>query len=227
VEILKYDFLFSWKYMQSEISNKWALFVSSILWIIVFWIWVFFLTLNFSDQISYAKNSSVSVHVAKKIPIFTWKVIVWLPVRLKISKIKISASIKSLWLTAAWAMDVHKGPYDVTWYNLWPRPGEKGSAVIAWHYGVWKNGAVSVFNTLNTLVKGDKISIEDDKGMLISFIVRETKIYALNADASEVFYSTDGKSHLNLITCIQDKVTKKYPNRLVIFADKEILTGAK
>jgi uncharacterized membrane protein len=77
------------------------------------------------------------------------------------------------------------------------------------------------------LVKGDKIFIEDDKGIIISFIVRESKIYALDADASEVFYSTDGTSHLNLITCIQDKVTKKYPNRLVVFTDKEILMGAK
>lgn len=84
-----------------------------------------------------------------------------------------------------------------------------------------------MFNTLNTLVTGDKISIVDDKGATISFIVRETKIYKLDADASNVFYSTDGKSHLNLVTCIQDKVTKKYPNRLVVFTDKEILTGAK
>lgn len=145
----------------------------------------------------------------------------WLPVRLVISKLNIDAPVKDVGLTPDGAMDVTKGPYDVAWYNQGPRPWEKGSAVIAGHYGKRKNGAISVFNKLNTLVTGDKISIEDDKGVIISFVVRKIKVYKLDADASDVFYSSDGKSHLNLVTCIQDKVTKKYPNRLVVFTDKE------
>jgi len=76
------------------------------------------------------------------------------------------------------------------------------------------------WNKLDTLRKGDIVSVKDSKGTTISFVVRESKIYKLNADATEVFYSNDGKSHLNLVTCIQDKVTKKYPNRLVVFTDR-------
>jgi hypothetical protein len=39
----------------------------------------------------------------------------------------------------------------------------------------------------------------------------------------EIFTSKDGKSHLNIITCdwAWNKNTKHYPNRLVVFTDKE------
>lgn len=199
----------------------WPLFFINIIIIIFFSLLVFFLAFGIPGQASYTKTIVPTTSEIKE------KVPVWIPLRLKISKLNIDALIVPVGLTPDGAMDSTKGPYDVAWYNLWPRPGEQWSAVVAGHYGKWKNGAVSVFNTLDTLIKGDKISIVDDKGVIISFIVRESKIYPLDADASDVFYSTDGQSHLNLVTCIQDKITKKYPNRLVVFTDKEILTGAK
>lgn len=74
---------------------------------------------------------------------------------------------------------------------------------------------------MNKLRKGDKLSIKDDKGTIITFVVRESKTYYPNADASDVFYSSDGKSHLNLVTCIYDTVSRTYPKRLVVFTDKE------
>jgi len=174
---------------------------------------------------SYAKTtSSVSRQSVVSLQnIFSGKQIsIGLPIRLKISKLKIDAPVKSLGLTSDGAMDTTKGPYDVAWYKFGPRPGEKGSAVIAGHYGRWKNGAISVFNKLNTLVKGDIISVKDDKGVIISFVVRESKLYAPTADATDIFYSNDGKSHLNLVTCVQDKISKKYTKRLVVFTDKVI-----
>ena len=120
-------------------------------------------------------------------------------------------------------MDVPQNPTDVSWFNLGPRPGQTGSAVIAGHYGIWKNGDVSVFHDLKTLQKGDKLSIKDDKGLIIYFIVSEIRKYDPQSDASEVFNSNDGKSHLNLITCegIWDKISKTYSERLVVFTDKE------
>lgn len=144
----------------------------------------------------------------------------WLPIRLKISKINVDAPVVYVGLTPGGAMDVSKGPYDVAWFKLGPRPGQKGSAVVAGHFGVWKNGAISVFHNLNKLVKGDVVSIQDDKGVSISFVVRESRIYTPKADASAVFYSSDGKSHLNFVTCIWDKVSKTYSKRLVVFTDK-------
>lgn len=120
------------------------------------------------------------------------------------------------------AMDVPKERTNVAWFNLGQRPGENGSAVIAGHYG-WKNMEGSVFDDLHKLRKGDKLYIEDEKGATITFVVRESRRYDPQADASAVFGSNDEKAHLNLVTCEGewDKVSKIYSKRLVVFADKE------
>lgn len=118
--------------------------------------------------------------------------------------------------------DVPKDFTNVAWFNLGPRPGEEGSAAIAGHFGR-KNGKASAFDNLYKLRKGDKIYVEDDKGEVITFVVRGIRRYDPKADASGVFFSSDGKAHLNLITCegAWNKVTKSYSKRLVVFADKE------
>ncbi|MCX6762025.1 MAG: class F sortase [Candidatus Moranbacteria bacterium] len=148
---------------------------------------------------------------------------VGVPVRLKISGIGVDSAVESLGLTSAGAMDTPKGPDEVGWFKLGTRPGENGSAVIAGHYGTWKNGKGSVFDNLHKLSKGDKLSIEDADGASISFVVRESRSYEPGADASEIFSSSDGKAHLNLITCegAWNKDAKSYPQRLVVFTDKE------
>ena len=145
-----------------------------------------------------------------------------LPVLLKIPAININAPFEYVGLTSDGAMDVPKGPADVGWFNLGPRPGENGSAVIAGHSG-WKNGVSASFDNLYKLKKGDKIYVEDRKGIITTFVVRESKKYNPSADASNVFISNDGKSHLNLITCtgIWNKIWKSHSDRLVVFTDKE------
>lgn len=145
------------------------------------------------------------------------------PMRLKIPSINVDAAVEYVGLAPDGTMDVPKNPDDVAWFEFGPRPGNNGSAVIAGHYGVWKNKKSSVFDNLYKLRKGDKLYIEDDKGMIISFVVRESRRYDPEADASDVFSSNDGKPHLNLITCegVWDKVSKSYSQRLVIFTDKE------
>ncbi|MDO8435183.1 MAG: class F sortase [bacterium] len=146
-----------------------------------------------------------------------------LPTRLKISGLNVDSAVEYVGLAPDGSMDVPKDPNDVAWFNLGPRPGEIGSAVIAGHYGWRKDARSSVFDNLYTLRKGDKVYIEDDKGVVISFVVRESRRYEPKADASNVFGSQDGKSHLNLVTCegVWDKVSKSYSKRLVVFTDKE------
>jgi LPXTG-site transpeptidase (sortase) family protein len=145
-----------------------------------------------------------------------------LPLRLKIPKINVDAAIEYVGLTPDGAMDIPKSPDEVVWFELGQRPGENGSAVIAGHYG-WKDGKAAAFDNLDQLRKGDKLYIEDDKGVIISFVVRESRKYDPSADASEVFSLNDGKSHLNLITCegVWNKDSGSYSQRLVVFTDKE------
>ncbi len=143
------------------------------------------------------------------------------PVRLAISKINVDASVEYVGITPAGAMDVPKGPVDVAWLKLGVRPGEIGSAVISGHYG-WKDNIPAVFDNLSLLQKGDQLSVIDENGATTTFAVRESRIYGQADDASEVFISSDGKAHLNLITCtgIWNAANKSYSQRLVVFTDK-------
>lgn len=145
-----------------------------------------------------------------------------LPVRLKIPKIDLDASVEYVGLTRDGAMDVPLNIDNVAWYKLWTSPGKKGSAVIAGHYGAI-NGKIPAFENLDTLREGDKIYILTNWGGTLSFVVRQIKKYKWDANAPEVFHSDDGKSHLNLITCdgAWDARIKMYPQRLVIFTDQE------
>jgi LPXTG-site transpeptidase (sortase) family protein len=158
----------------------------------------------------------------RQLPLEEDRVVFGLPVRLKIPRIGINSVVERVGLTPGGAMGVPKSTNTVAWFELGQRPGEKGSAVIAGHFGI-KNGKASVFDNLYKLRKGDKIYIEDNKGKIISFVVRESRRYDPGANAQAVFGSSDGKAHLNLVTCegTWNKISKSYPKRLVIFTDKE------
>jgi len=146
-----------------------------------------------------------------------------LPVRLKIPNLKVNALIRYVGLTKTGAMGVPAKPSETAWYMLGTKPGEKGSAVIAGHVNWW-NGVKGVFQNLKKLKPGDKMTIEDDRGKITTFVVRKIREYGQKEDASEVFLSDDGKAHLNLVTCtgVWDRLTQAYTKRLVVFADKVV-----
>ena len=147
-----------------------------------------------------------------------------LPVRLKIPAIKVDAVILQVGLTSGGAMDTPTTPDEVAWFNLGPRPGDTGSAVIDGHFGPWKTRqGGSVFDNLFKLHTGDTVYVEDDKGVSIAFVVREIRNYDAKADATGIFSSTDDQSHLNFITCegMWNSFFKSYPQRLVVFTDRQ------
>ncbi len=177
-----------------------------------------FLNMNFLiEPVAYASNQIMYENIS--VPEIAGQA---LPIRLKIPKIKVNAAIEYIGINSKGEMGIPKLPRDAAWYNLGPRPGEIGSAVISGHVN-WYNGATSVFANLNKLKIGDEITVQDSKGVSITFVVRKIHEFTSKEDASEVFVSNDGKAHLNLITCdgVWDKKTKQYSKRLVVFADKE------
>ncbi len=168
-------------------------------------------------------NTLVVENTPKKVIPIVKQIKLWIPVHLRIPKISVNINLEQVGLTSKGDMDVPKSFSNAWWFNLGPRPGEIWVAVIDWHFG-WKKGVQSVFNNLHQLHKWDKIYIEDEKWVITTFIVSELKSYKQNDNTSDVFKSNDEKSYLNLITCqwVRDKIKKSYPNRLVIFSDKEI-----
>jgi LPXTG-site transpeptidase (sortase) family protein len=148
---------------------------------------------------------------------------VGLPIRLEIPSINVDAKIYDVGLTSSGAMDVKQDITQVAWYEFGPRPGEIGSAVIAGHYGWLDSGEASVFNNLHNLNKNDEITVIDDKGLSIVFVVQNIKKFDPDADATSIFTSSDNKAHLNLITCdgTWENSQQTYSDRLVVFADKK------
>ncbi len=172
---------------------------------------------------SQSQNGLEPLIVDAKVLVKQEKGNVGVPLRLKIPTITVDAAIEQVGLTSSGAMDTPKAPNNVAWFTLGQRPGDKGSAVIDGHYGTWKNGQGSVFDNLYQLRKGDRVYVHDDQGVVTTFVVRTIRSYDPKEDASDVFGSSDGKAHLNLITCegVWSAFSKSYSQRLVVFTDKE------
>lgn len=212
------------KDMHSKISSKESFLPFSIVGII-FSLIIIFLSPTLIAKGAYTKPntpSTVPIPQNQKVIVKQTTVSAGLPTRLKIPKIKVNVVFEYVGLTPEGAMGVPKNQKNIAWFEIGPRPGEIGNAVVSGHYG-WKGGKPSAFDNLYKLRPGDKIYVEDEKGVTTTFVVRESKRYKPNDDASDVFISSDDKAHLNLITCegIWDKIAKQYSKRLVVFADKE------
>jgi LPXTG-site transpeptidase (sortase) family protein len=144
-----------------------------------------------------------------------------LPIRLEIPKIKVDAALDYVGITSNGELGVPAGPANAAWYDQGPRPGDTGSAVIDGHFG-YKDNIPAVFDNLHDLQIGDKIYVKDVKGLTTTFVVRQLRTYGSDEPAPDVFHSSDGKAHLNLITCQGDwnQTQKSYSTRLVVFTDK-------
>lgn len=143
------------------------------------------------------------------------------PVRIQIPSIHVNAVIDQVGVMANGSMGIPKRPSETAWYKYGPKPGERGSAVIAGHVN-WLYGATGVFAHLSSVKPGDKITTIDEKGVKTTFVVTSTRAIGQKEDASGIFLSFDGKAHLNLITCtgVWDAAAHVYSKRLVVFADK-------
>lgn len=143
-----------------------------------------------------------------------------LPARLQIPKLNIDTPVDSLGLTSEGDLDTPNTATNAGWYNAGARPGVIGSAVIDGHYG-YANNVPAVFDHLHTLVKGDVFYVEDEQGVRYAFMVSGLRTFSPDDDTSPVFSSSDGRAHLNLITCqgTWNKDKASYSNRLVVFAE--------
>ncbi|MCR4328422.1 MAG: class F sortase [Patescibacteria group bacterium] len=207
--------------MQLKIIVRWALGVGVIAGVVFFSLSPFFLVPRLSAQGSYvAKSVVVDIKPSNSLK---EQISPGLPVRLKIPTINLNVELEHVGITLRGALDVPKGRANAGWFKFGPRPGEEGVAIIDGHFGFWKNDVPAVFNNLNKLRKGDVLSVEDQKGKVVNFVVREVRRYDPKADTSEVFVSNDEKAHLTLITCdgVWNKFLKTYSKRLVVFTDRE------
>lgn len=212
---------------------KWLLFGLGIIGVIFLMTTVFFVSDGVDGKGYYKKISTlaggqntknfaeVKSSEFNRSSVFLEQSKIGIPANLKIPKLNINTNLVDVGITPQGAVDAPTTPTAAAWFNLGPRPGEEGSSVIVGHYG-WKNSEPAVFDDLHKLQKGDKIYVQDENMVTSTFVVTGSQSYDQKANTDEVFFSRDGKAHLNLITCggVWNKVDKSYSRRLVVFADK-------
>lgn len=140
-----------------------------------------------------------------------------LPVTLRISSLKVDASIEGVGLTSDGAMGTPSDWWVVSWFRHGPRPGDTGSAVIAGHYDADEGPAVFVY--LGRLKEGDEVEVTDDAGVTRVFAVERTEAYDEDAVPMEEIFAQSDDMRLNLVTCdgVWDEATQAYSKRLVVF----------
>lgn len=194
--------------MKKNISPKYRKIILITIFGVIFLI-LFFLNFkfNYKTQIYYSIRSELNKDSN-------------FPTILEIPILKIGTNIESVGITESLAMDVPRDPSNVGWFNGGVNPGDIGSAVIDGHSGL-KDDKPAIFDNLYKIKKGDFVYITNNKGIKLIFKVSEIKRYKPNSNSEEIFISKDGKSHLNLITCIGywDDINKTHSDRLIVFTD--------
>lgn len=146
---------------------------------------------------------------------------VGIPTRLRIPAIKVDSGVEQVGKTPEGAMALPQAPMDTGWYNLGPRPGEPGNAVIAGHVD-WIS-SLAVFWNLRKLNPGDEIFVTGDDGVERRFVVAGLESYRYeDAPLARIFGPASGV-HLNLITCDNqshfDRTSAEYAGAVVVYAD--------
>jgi len=142
------------------------------------------------------------------------------PVRLIIPAIAINASVEDIGTQAnADLATPSQNPWvDVGWYNLGPRPGERGSAVIDGHLDR-PGGFPAVFWQLRDLHVGDEVLVKNSSGKTLRFQVTRIELYAPQDAPIQDIFGNWGGTFLNLITCAGDWIPSQHQTnlRLVVY----------
>ncbi len=141
------------------------------------------------------------------------------PTKIIIPSLNVNATIESVAKDEKGNMDIPSDFNNTAWYNLGPKPGEKGSAVIDGHVDT-PSGGPSVFAHIKDLKPGEKIETKDQSGKSYMFEVTQVITYDLKKIPLEEIFSIKTKPSLNLITCAGkwDKTTKTYSARTVVYS---------
>ncbi|MBI4091534.1 class F sortase [candidate division WWE3 bacterium] len=147
--------------------------------------------------------------------------LVFKPVSLTIEKIGLTEiKIVEVGVEEGGRLEVPKSFDEVGWYRNGPKAGEVGNAILAGHYDR-VGGSPAVFFNLVKLSAGDKITIKDEVGRVLSFEVYEVSHVKIN-DPNSVLraYEESKEPILTVITCggVWDPIARDYSKRLLIKA---------
>jgi sortase family protein len=139
------------------------------------------------------------------------------PVSIAIPAVGVDARVVPVGLRADRAMEVPAVDL-VGWYELGPRPGEAGPAVVVGH--VDSRSGPAVFSRLGELRRGDRIVIGQQGGAARSFRVERVERHPKTALPVERIWDRARQPVLRLITCggSFDRSTGHYRDNIVVYA---------
>ncbi|MCX6046020.1 MAG: class F sortase [Chloroflexi bacterium] len=139
------------------------------------------------------------------------------PVRLIIPSLKIDTTIESVGKAEDGEAGVPQSPKNVAWYNVGPKPGETGNAVISGHLD--DKVGPAIFWRLRELKVADTITVVDKAGKQRNFKVLEVATYPYAKAPLNKIFGFDLEHDLNLITCTGrwNNSTHTYSQRLVVY----------
>ncbi|HZA04513.1 MAG TPA: class F sortase [Propionibacteriaceae bacterium] len=142
------------------------------------------------------------------------------PVSVSIPRIGVRSRLVPLGLDDKGEMDV-PGPWGVGWFTRGATPGALGPAVIAGHV-TW-DGAPVVFHRLDTMRRGDRVSVTREDGRTAVFRVTRVAQFAKSRFPSEAVYGPIDHAGLRLITCggTYDAAENEYLDNVIVFARLE------
>ena len=139
------------------------------------------------------------------------------PVSIAIPAVGVDARVVPVGLGSDGAMEVPE--VDLAgWYQLGPRPGERGPAVIVGH--VDSRQGPAVFFRLGQLSQGDRIVVGRDGGAAVAFAVERVERHAKESLPVGRIWNSTSQPVLRLITCggSFDRSTGHYRDNVIVYA---------
>jgi Sortase domain len=140
------------------------------------------------------------------------------PVAVSIPAIGVHAGLVHLGLNADGTLEVPEDFSIAGWYDVGPRPGAPGPAVIAGH--VDSTAGPAVFYRVRELRPGDVVEVHRRDGSVVVFRVYAVREYPKTAFPTATVYGATSRPELRLITCggAFDSSTGHYVDNVVVFA---------
>lgn len=148
-----------------------------------------------------------------------WEPAVGAPVLVRIPAIDVTAAVEYVGLTKDEKMENPSDWLDVGWYEKGPRPGERGSAVIAGHLDSYDGPAI--FWDLKKLQPGDVIDVTDEHLAVRRFTVTSARQYEKGEAPLDEIFAKTGNDRLVLITCAGTwRRSAGYDKRYIVYAQE-------
>jgi Sortase domain len=147
------------------------------------------------------------------------------PVAVSIPKLGVRSRLVDLGLDTDGSMEVPQDPALAGWFTGGPAPGALGPAVIAGHV-TW-DGAPAVFHHLNTMRRGDQVTVTRKDGKTAVFTVSRVARFSKSRFPSRAVYGPINHAGLRLITCggTYDAARHRYLDNVVVFAKLDAVRG--